>query len=97
MSVRIGDDCINCGACADACPTEAIFEDTENDRSVIDPARCTECVGFYGRVMCAVECPVECIDFDPENPESEKQLIKKAQELLPNREFPHPPPSHLRG
>jgi ferredoxin len=96
MSLRIGDDCINCAACADACPTEAIFEDEENDVSVIDSRRCTECVGFYERTMCAVECPVECIDFDPENPETEEQLLNKANRLMPNHEFPYPPPSHLR-
>lgn len=96
MSLRISDDCINCGACADACPTEAIFEDTESDRSAIDPQRCTECVGFYDRTMCQVECPVECCEPDPACPETEQQLLDKAQQLMPQHEFPYPPPSHLR-
>jgi ferredoxin len=96
MSLRITDDCINCGACADACPVEAIGEDAAANVHVIDPDRCVECVGFYERTMCAVECPVECIEPDPENPETERQLLDKAHRLLPDREIPSPPPSHLR-
>merc|ERR1711916_95952 len=45
MATHITDDCINCGACEPECPNQAISEGEEY--YVIDPARCTECVGFY--------------------------------------------------
>ena len=31
-----------------------------NDVYVIDPAKCTECVGFYDKEQCAAVCPVDC-------------------------------------
>lgn len=96
MSLHITDECINCGACTDTCPTEAIYEHAEAEVHVIDPERCTECVGFYERKMCQVECPVECCEPDPDRPESEEQLISRAKKLLPDYEFPNPPPSHYR-
>lgn len=96
MSLRITDDCIDCGACVDACPVEAIFEEALKERCAIDPERCTECVGFYDRTMCQVECPVECCEPDPDNHETEQQLLFKARRLMPGHEFPEPPPSHLR-
>jgi ferredoxin len=95
MSLRITEECINCGACADACPTAAIFEDRDADLSVIDPERCTECVGFYERTMCQVECPVECCEPDPERVETQQELLDKARRLLPDHDFPDPPPSHF--
>jgi ferredoxin len=48
---------------------------------VIDPARCTQCVGHYDEPQCVVVCPVECIDPDPEHPETEPQLLAKLRRL----------------
>jgi ferredoxin len=96
VSLRITEDCINCGACEDACPTAAITEDVENDVRVINPELCTECVGFYERTMCRVECPVECIESIPGSRESEASLFAKAKSLFPQHKFPVQPPSHLR-
>lgn len=48
---------------------------------VIDPARCTECVGHFDEAQCVVVCPVECIDPDPDIVESEEQLLDKLQRL----------------
>jgi len=96
VSLSITSDCIDCGACQDACPTEAIAEDKVVGARVIDPERCTECVGFYERTMCQAECPVECCLPDPSHLESEAQLLSKARRLFPDREFMEPPPSHLR-
>jgi len=45
---------------------------------VIDPARCTECVGHFDEPQCVVVCPVECIDPDPAHPESREALLAKA-------------------
>ena len=43
MSLKINELCINCDVCEPACPNEAI---TQGEAIyVIDPARCTRCVG----------------------------------------------------
>ena len=96
MSLHITDDCINCGACDDGCPTGAIHEAPGGDIRVIDQERCTECVGFYERTMCQVECPVECCVADPSRDESEEELLERARRLVPDHDFPDPPPSHRR-
>ena len=50
MAYKINDDCISCGACAGACPVEAISEG--DGKYVIDPDTCIECGA------CADSCPV---------------------------------------
>ncbi len=96
MSLRITDECISCGACEDACPTAAIFVDTKRDIRVINPELCTECVGFYERTMCRVECPVDCITSEAGDRETEATLFAKAKSIFPQHKFPEQPPSHLR-
>ena len=95
VSLYITEECINCGACDETCPTGAISEDPETAIRFIDQDRCTECVGFYARTMCQVECPVECCVINPEREESEELLRDKAFALFPDQEFPSPMPSHL--
>lgn len=53
MAYKITDDCIKCGACAAACPVEAISEG--DDKFEIDADKCIDCGA------CADGCPVECI------------------------------------
>lgn len=82
MATYITDACINCGACEPVCPNEAISA-TEY-LYVIDPERCTECVGFHDREECQSVCPVTCCLPDPEFRESERELIERALRLHPN-------------
>ena len=74
----------------------AIHEDPSGDARTVDPARCTECVGLYARVMCQVECPVEACVSDPSLRETEAELLAKARRLMPEHAFGHPAPSHFR-
>ena len=79
MSLIITDECINCDVCEPACPNQAITQG--EDIYVIHPERCTECVGHFDEPQCVVVCPVECIDKDPANPETEQQLLMKLHRL----------------
>ena len=79
MSLRINETCVNCDVCEPACPNQAISQG--ETIYVIDPARCTECVGHYDEPQCVVVCPVECIDPDPAHPEDEPQLLAKLRRL----------------
>lgn len=82
MATYITEDCINCDACVPECPFEAISQGDEI--YWIDPARCTECVGFYDQEACQAVCPVECCLPDPQNVETEETLIARAVELKPD-------------
>ena len=44
MALMITTDCTACDACKPACPNEAISAGTPY---VIDPLKCTECVGAH--------------------------------------------------
>lgn len=75
MALKITDDCINCDVCEPACPNQAISMGPEF--YVIDPARCTECVGHFDEPQCATLCPVACIPKDPAHVEDEAALRRK--------------------
>jgi ferredoxin len=45
MALMITDECINCDVCEPECPNDAISQGEEI--YVIDPAKCTECVGHF--------------------------------------------------
>jgi len=58
MALKIvGAQCVNCSACEPECPNEAIS--ASGSIFVIDPAKCTECIGFHDDPQCALVCPVE--------------------------------------
>jgi ferredoxin len=78
MALLINDDCINCDACPTECPNDAI---SLQDIYVIDPARCTECVGATGEPKCVEVCPVDCIQADPAHQESPAELQAKYDRL----------------
>ncbi len=80
MSLLINDECINCDVCEPECPNGAISQGDEI--YVIDPNLCTECVGHYDEPQCIEVCPVDCILKDPDNPETQEQLLGKYQRLV---------------
>src|SRR5438270_8132946 len=101
MATIITSECINCGACEPECPNTAIYGggvawdlngDTHpaisNDIYYIVPQKCTECVGFYDHEACAAVCPVDCCIPDPNNLETESDLLARAQKLHPEKVFP---------
>ena len=79
MALMITDECINCDVCEPECPNAAITMGA--DFYVIDPAKCTECVGHYEVPQCQEVCPVECIPFNPQWRETKDQLQNKYQAL----------------
>lgn len=81
MAYKITEDCISCGACEAECKNQAISEGETS--YVIDPDKCTECVGYYDSPKCAEVCPVEAPKPDPDHRESKEQLLEKWRKLHP--------------
>lgn len=79
MALIITDECINCDVCEPECPNEAISAGEEI--YVIDPTKCTECVGHYNEPQCQQVCPVDCIPVDPGHVETEAQLMERYHQL----------------
>lgn len=75
MALMITDECINCDVCEPECPNDAISQGETT--YVIEPGKCTECVGHYDRPQCQEVCPVDCIPQDPDRVESRDQLQQK--------------------
>ena len=86
MATVITEECINCGACEPECPNSAISQG--EDIYVIDPEKCTECVGFHDEEACNAVCPVDCCVPDPNHVESEEQNYSKLARLHPDKTFP---------
>ena len=61
------------------CPNEAISEG--DIIYVIDPAKCTECVGAEDDPQCELVCPADCIIPDPDHEETQEQLQAKYESL----------------
>ena len=82
MALRITDDCLNCFACITDCPNEAISEN--GVIHVIDPDRCTECIGSHDKPSFIEVCPVEeAIEWDPERVEVPEMLLDRWKTLHP--------------
>lgn len=75
MALMITDECINCDVCEPECPNQAISLGPEI--YVIDPGRCTECVGHFDEPQCVQVCPVACIPVNPTHVETKDQLWAK--------------------
>lgn len=84
MAYYITEDCISCGACEPECPNQAISEG--ETIFIINPDRCTECVGSYPSSRCAAVCPVDAPHPDPNHSEIREQLLEKWRHLHPGAE-----------
>ena len=110
MATVITSECINCGACEPECPNTAIYQGgvewqapdgamhaaISNDIFYIVPEKCTECVGFFDQEQCAAVCPVDCCVPNPDDPETEEQLLAKARAIHPDHDFLPELPSRFR-
>lgn len=77
MALKITEECINCDVCEPECPNEAISQG--ESIYIIDPNRCTECVGHFDRPQCREVCPVDCIPLAFY--ESEEVLLERYHQL----------------
>ena len=80
MALLITDECINCDVCEPECPNHAISQGEVI--YIIDPRRCTECVGHFERPQCVEVCPVNCIIGHLEHVETRAQLEVKYAALV---------------
>jgi len=81
MAYKITEDCISCGACESECPNQAISEGSTI--YLINPDKCTECVGAHASSRCAEVCPVESCVPDPGHKETREALLAKWKQLHP--------------
>jgi ferredoxin len=72
MALLINDDCTACDACQPVCPNEAIAKG--DPIYVIDPLRCSECVGAEDEPQCQLVCPADCIVPHPDFRETPEGL-----------------------
>jgi ferredoxin len=80
MALLITEDCINCDVCEPECPNGAISQGVEI--YVIDPDKCTECVGHFDKPQCVEVCPVNCIPVNPDRVETRAELKLKYEALM---------------
>jgi ferredoxin len=79
MALTITENCTACDACKPVCPNEAIS--VGDPVYVIDPLRCTECVGAEDEPQCKLVCPADCIVPHPDFTESQDELLAKYASL----------------
>ena len=79
MALLITDECINCDVCEPECPNGAITQGAEI--YIIEPGKCTECVGHFDTPQCIEVCPVDCILTHPAHVENKDQLQLKYLQL----------------
>ena len=92
MSTMITAECINCGACEPECPNTAIYEGGVpwNGDGGSHPALAADV--YYIVPEKCTECGVP----NPDDPETEEQLLTKARRIHPDQEFPPDSPSRFR-
>jgi len=79
MALLINVDCTACDACKPVCPNEAIS--AAEPIYIIDPMKCTECVGANDEPHCKLVCPADCIVINPDWRETPEELQKKYDQL----------------
>ena len=79
MALMITDVCTACDACEPVCPNKAIT--AGNPIYIIDPLKCTECVGAEDEPQCKLVCPVDCIVLNPDWEETKEDLLVKYEQL----------------
>ena len=79
MALLITDSCTACDACEPTCPNDAITAHTPT--YVIDPMKCTECVGAEDEPQCRLVCPEDCIEQNPDWVETPEALQVKYRQL----------------
>lgn len=79
MALVITGDCTACDACKPVCPNEAIS--VGSPMYLINPDKCTECVGAHDTPQCVDVCPADCIISDPKYVETHDQLQAKYGRL----------------
>jgi len=80
MALKITEECINCDVCEPECPNEAISQGDEI--YVIDPDKCTECVGHYDEPQMPAGVPGGLHHPDPDHRETKEQLLEKYKRLM---------------
>ena len=81
MAYKITGERISWGACEAECKNDPISEGETS--YVVDPDKCTECVGYFESSKCAEVCPVDACVPDPDCKESTEQLLEKWHRLHP--------------
>lgn len=79
MALKILEACTACDACEPVCPNQAIT--AGEPTYVIDPMKCTECVGAEDEPQCVLVCPEMCIEPDPDWVEDQATLEAKYEAL----------------
>jgi len=79
MALMITADCTACDACTEPCPNDAISPG--DPAYVIDPLKCTECVGAEDEPQCKLVCPADCIVQNPDFVETRDELQAKYEGL----------------
>jgi len=81
MAYKITEDCISCGVCESECKNEAISEG--DTIYIINPSKCTECVGYHESPRCAEICSTGACVPDLDHIESKEELLDKWRTLHP--------------
>lgn len=77
------DLCVGCGICVDECPVQAITQQEEDQKAVINEAECIRC----GK--CHDVCPQEAVRHDSERiPQEVRANIEKTESLLEHFQTP---------
>ena len=76
MALMITETCTACDACEPVCPNKAIT--AGNPMYVINPLKCTECVGAEDEPQCRLVCiRPNYIEANPDWNETKEDLLAK--------------------